>query len=624
MNHSEEIKAKIDIVELISQYLNLRPAGSNFRGVCPFHNEKTPSFMVSPEKQIWHCFGCGKGGDIFSFIMEMEGLDFVETLKMLAPRAGVVLDNRDFSENKSKNRLFEILELSLKYYNFILTNEKNKNENIDKIKKYLAQRGLNTEAINRWGIGYSLNNYDDLINFLKSKKYTDNEIFLSGMSAKSDRGKYFNRFRDRIMFPIKDANGRVLAFTARVNPDNQDKEKSFGKYINSPQTDLYDKSRVLFGLDKAKGFIKEKDAVIVVEGQMDVISVHEAGFKNVVASSGTALTVSQLNLIKRYTNNIILSFDQDLAGSGATDRGIAEALKMGLNLKVVVFNDKEVGKDPDEIIRENPTVFGSAIENSRHIIDYYLNKELKSLDLNNIDQKNKSVNKILTVINMLYNKVEQDFWIKEIGQKYSVNESFLREQLLKLGKNTNKINGFETEKKIDKNFVQVENLSSVNREDKLTELLMSLILRFPHNFDYLSNKLDLDQIPVKFRKFYEIMLIYYNQNNKKLDYNQFLDYIKGEQEFILDKQKAVSFFNKISLLADFYLYEHESDSQELNLSVKKEVLNIILDLKKIYYKNLIREKELSLSLAEKNNEKDKIESILEELKDLNDKFLHIN
>lgn len=225
---------------------------------------------------------------------------------------------------------------------------------------------------------------------------------------------------------------------------------------------------------------------------------------------------------------------------------------------------------------------------------------------------------------MLYNKVEQDFWLKKIGQKYSINEIFLREQLLKISNNANKNNNLKLNQKNDKKFVQTEGMDQSDRKNKLMELLLSLVLRFPHNFDYLSNKLDLDQIPVKFRKFYEIMLIYYNQNNKKLDYNQFLDYIKGEQEFILDKQKAVSFFNKISLLADFYLYEHESDSQELNLSVKKEVLNIILDLKKIYYKNLIREKELSLSLAEKNNEKDKIESILEELKDLNDKFLHIN
>lgn len=624
MNHSEEIKSRLDIVEIISQYLNLKAAGSNFRAICPFHNEKTPSFMVSPEKQIWHCFGCGKGGDIFSFIMEMEGLDFVEALKLLAPKAGVVLDKRSFSENKNKNRLFEILELSLKYYNFILTSEKSKNENIKKIREYLLARGLDLEALNRWGIGYSLDNYDDLINFLKTKKYTDQEIFLSGMSAKSERGKYFNRFRDRIMFPIKDASGRVIAFTARINPENQDKEKSFGKYINSPQTDLYDKSRVLFGLDKAKIAIKEKDAVIVVEGQMDVISAHEAGFKNVVASSGTALTTTQLNLIKRYTNNIILSFDQDLAGSGATDRGVAEALRMGLNLKVVIFEESEEGKDPDEIIRKNPDIFAKAIDNSTNIIDYYLSKELKVVNLDNITQKNKSVNKILTVVNMLFNKVEQDFWIKKISQKYSINEVFLREQLSKIAINTNKNKGFSPKLKNDKKFVQAKNINEESREEKIMELLLSLVLRFPHNFDYLSNKLDLEQIPAKFRKFYEVLLLYYNQNAKKLDYNQFLDYIKREKISLGKDQEVDVFLSKISLLADFYLSKNNDQDEDLDLKIKKEISNLVLEIKKIYYKNLIKEKENDLASAEKNKEKEKINSILEELKNLNDKLLSVN
>ncbi|HNV12776.1 MAG TPA: DNA primase [bacterium] len=619
MNHSEEIKAKLDIVDVISQYLNLKPAGSNFRAVCPFHNEKTPSFMVSPEKQIWHCFGCGKGGDIFSFLMEMEGLDFVETLKMLAPKAGVVLDNNDFSENKNKNRLLEILDLSAKYYNFILTNDKVKNESSKKIRDYLLNRGLKTEAINRWGIGYSLNSYDDLINFLKNKKYTDNEIFLSGMSVKSEKGGYYNRFRDRIMFPIKDVNGRVVAFTARINPDNQNGDKSFGKYINSPQTDLYDKSRLLFALNLAKTAIKEKDAVIVVEGQMDAISAHEAGFKNVVASSGTALTVSQLNLIKRYTSNVILSFDQDLAGSSATDRGVAEALKNGLNLKIVSFKEGERGKDPDEIIRNNPKIFEEAINNSKNIIDYYLTKEIKSIDLNNIDQKNKSVNKILTVVNMLYNKVEQDFWIKEICQKYSVNESFLREQLSKIDKKVNKNDTFETNKKNGKNFVQASNVVQKNREDKLTELLFALTLRFPQNFDYLSNKLDLDQIPLKYRKFYELLVMYGNKNKGKLDYNQFLAYIKDETN---SNNNLISLLNESWLLADFYLYGQ--DNNDLESKVKKELSNIVLEIKRLYYKDLIRQKESELIISEKNGQKDDILKILNELKELNDKLLKIN
>lgn len=619
MNHSEEIKAKLDIVDIISQYLNLKSAGSNFRAVCPFHNEKTPSFMVSPEKQIWHCFGCGKGGDLFSFIMEMEGLDFIETLKLLAPKAGVVLDNKDFSENKGKNRLFEILDLSLKYYNFVLTSEKNKSDNINKIREYLLNRGLDFEAINRWGIGYSPSSYDDLLNFLKSKKYSENEIFLSGMSVKSEKGHHYNRFRDRIMFPIKDVSGRTVAFTARVNPENHEGEKSFGKYINSPQTDLYDKSRLLFGLDRAKTSIKEKDAIILVEGQMDVITAHEACFRNVVASSGTALSVSQLNLIKRYTNNLILCFDQDLAGLGATDRGIAEALKMGLNLKIMVFED-ESGKDPDEIIRKNPETFEKAIDNSKNIIDYYLTKEIKSVDLKKVEQKNKSVNKILTVVNMLYNKVEQDFWIKEIGQKYSVNESFLREEITKINKKDNKNKVFVKDKKNDKRFVQSKPDIENSREDKLVELLLALIIRFPQNIDYLSNKLNSEYLPVKLRKFYDLLLFYYNKNEKKLDYNQFLIYIKSEPNW--NKQESISFFNKIALLADFYLYEQ--DEVDIENKINRELNAIILDIKRLYYKSLIKNKENELLLAEKNDRKDDILSIMNDIKRFNEELLRIN
>ncbi|PKM91284.1 DNA primase [Candidatus Falkowbacteria bacterium HGW-Falkowbacteria-1] len=615
MNHSEEIKAKLDIVDVVSGYLNLKAAGSNFRATCPFHNEKTPSFMVSPEKQIWHCFGCGKGGDIFSFVMEMEGLDFVETIKLLAPKAGVILDDKDFSQDKNKNRSLEILELSQKYYNFILTNEKNKNDNIIKIREYLLGRGLDLEAINRWGIGYSLNSFDDLSNFLKSKKFTENEIFLSGMSVKNEKGRHYNRFRDRIMFPIKDVSGRTLAFTARVNPFAENNDKSMGKYINSPQTTLYDKSRILFALDKAKMAIKEKGFVIIVEGQMDAITAHEAGFKNLVASSGTALTIAQLNLIKRYTNNLVLSFDQDLAGLAATDRGVAEALKMGLNLKIISFEG--IGaKDPDEIIRQNPEAFKRAVDNAKNIIDYYLTEESKNVDLSKPELKNKSVHKILTVINMLYNKVEQDFWLKELSQKYDVNEDSLREEILKIGKKDNKTNISASTKNKGKNFIQQEKADAKSRDDKLFELLLALIFRFPQIFDYVVNNLNLEYILEKYRKLYDLMLVYYNENNKKLDYNQFLAYISTKEDY-QDASFSI-FLNKIGLLADFYL--QEQDDSDLENKIKKEVTGIILEIKKLYYKNLVRNKKEELILLEKRNDKDEISGVMNDLKSLSEEL----
>lgn len=606
MNHADEIKSRLDIVDIISEYISLRPAGSNFRALCPFHNEKTPSFMVSPDKQIYHCFGCGKGGDLISFVMGMEGLDFVEALKSLAPRAGVIIDNQEFSDNSQKNRLLQILEFSRKYYNYILTSEKGDREKIKSIKKYLNARGLSEEAISNWQIGYSLDNYDDLLNFLKSKKFTDTEILSSGMSFKSEKGKHFNRFRDRVMFPINDINGRTVAFTARINPEIKD-NNSLGKYINSPQTEIYDKSRILFALDKARMPIKEKDVVILVEGQMDAISAHEAGFNNVCAVSGTALTVSQLNLIKRYTKNIILAFDQDSAGENATDRGISEALRMGFNLKIA---NLEKGKDPDDIIRENPDNFRKALESARDIMNYYLSKEFDGLDINNIRDKNLAVNKILTVINKLYNKVEQDFWLKELSQKSRVEEVFLREELQKIAQNASKSDNIKEDKIITKALDQD---GAISWEDKLLESLLSLLLKNNRYCEYVFNNLNPEFVTGKYQEFYNYWLIYYNKEGQ-IEYQGLLNYFK--QENLLPLEEALK---KIGLISDFY-WSDEDVSEE---KIKEEIIKSIIEIKKNFLRERIRIENDNLIKAEKNNDDKNIQDIMKNLKNYNQELQKI-
>lgn len=606
MNHADEIKSRLDIVDIISEYISLRPAGSNFRALCPFHNEKTPSFMVSPDKQIYHCFGCGKGGDLISFVMGMEGLDFVEALKSLAPRAGVIIDNQEFSDNSQKNRLLQILEFSRKYYNYILTSEKGDREKIKSIKKYLNARGLSEEAISNWQIGYSLDNYDDLLNFLKSKKFTDTEILSSGMSFKSEKGKHFNRFRDRVMFPINDINGRTVAFTARINPEIKD-NNSLGKYINSPQTEIYDKSRILFALDKARMPIKEKDVVILVEGQMDAISAHEAGFNNVCAVSGTALTVSQLNLIKRYTKNIILAFDQDSAGENATDRGVSEALRMGFNLKIA---NLESGKDPDDIIRENPDNFKKALESARDIMNYYLSKEFDGLDINNIRDKNLAVNKILTVINKLYNKVEQDFWLKELSQKSRVEEVFLREELQKIAQNASKSDNIKEDKIITKALDQD---GAISWEDKLLESLLSLLLKNNRYCEYVFNNLNPEFVTGKYQEFYNYWLIYYNKEGQ-IEYQGLLNYFK--QENLLPLEEALK---KIGLISDFY-WSDEDVSEE---KIKEEIIKSIIEIKKNFLRERIRIENDNLIKAEKNNDDKNIQDIMKNLKNYNQELQKI-
>ena len=605
MNHSEEIKAKLDIVDVIGGYLNLKAVGSNFRAVCPFHNEKTPSFMVSPEKQIWHCFGCGKGGDLITFVMEMEGLDFVETLKLLAPKAGVVLDNKDFSDNSQKNKILKIMELSRKYFNFILSSEKNNSESVRKIREYLVGRGLSKEAMERWQIGYSLDSYEDLIKFLRGKGFNDNEILLAGMSFKSEKGKYFNRFRDRIMFPINDVNGRTVAFTARINPNVKD-DKGLGKYINSPQTEIYDKSRILFGLDKAKIAVKDKDELILVEGQMDAISVYEAGFENVCAISGTALTIYQLNLIKRYTKNIVLAFDQDSAGANATDRGISEALKQGFNIKIAVLQN---GKDPDEIIKNNPDDFIKILEEAPNIMDYYLIKEFENVNLNNISQKNKAVTKILGVINKLNNKVEQDFWLKELSQKAKVDEVFLREELNNVRKTSETGRNLSSKTMIKNDIITNED----TWEDKLMENILSLMLKFSNCCEYVFNNLSSDYLSGKYQEFYNLSLIYYNKN-KEIKYKSLSGFLIKEKRLDL-----VELLNNIGLQSDFY-WSDEDFSED---SAKKELAKGILEIKKNYFKSLIDQCYKKMVLAEKDNNTKAITEIMEDLKKYNEELKKI-
>jgi len=613
MSHSDEIKAKLDVVDILGEYISLKAAGSNFRGLCPFHNEKTPSLMVSPDKQIWHCFGCGKGGDLISFVMGMEGLDFVEALKFLAPRAGVTIDDKNFSDNSQKNRLLQIMEFSRKYYHFVLKSAKANQEMMKKIKEYLAGRGLDEEAIDFWQIGYSLDSYDDLLNFLRSKGFRDDEILSAGVTFKSERGKHFNRFRDRIMFPINDISGNTIAFTARVNPFVLN-DKDMGKYINSPQGLIYDKSKILFALDKAKTAIREKDEIVLVEGQMDAISCHNAGFKNVVAVSGTALTTAQLALIKRYTKNIVLAFDQDSAGASATDRGVNEALKSDFKLKVASF---PMGKDPDEIIRENPEVFKKGLEEASDIMRYYIDREFKGVNMDDLNQKIKATQKVLEIIAKLYNKVEQDFWIKELLALTKVDEVFLREELNKIIKKEDKnVTRSSSYKKaggpnsLSNFFEQNENLSWV---DKLMENLLSLLLKFNDHFPYASNNLDPSFVSGRYLEFYNYSLIYYNKS-KKIDYPGLLSFLSEEQ-----REDLCEALKKIALISDFYTEQEEFSADK----AKEEIIKNILEIKRTFFKEAIKTENDKLMLAEKKSSENDITESLNKIKNLNDELKKI-
>ena len=424
-NHVEEIKNKLDIVDIVSSYINLQQASGNFRANCPFHNEKTPSFMVSREKQIWHCFGCDKGGDLISFVEEYEGIDFKEALKILAEKANVPLTGFSSAKKEDHSKLYEINKEAAKFFHNILEQD---TEASKKVLKYLDKRQVKKGSIINWQLGLSSESWDGLLRYLVTEGYGEEDIFKAGLIVKKkDNSGYVDRFRKRLMFPISDTQGRVVAFTSRtLTGIVYDEEEFGGKYINSPQTAIYDKSKTLYGWHLAKDVIRQKKYLIVVEGNMDVIASHQTSAKNSVAVSGTALTLDHIKLIKRYANNVILAFDGDAAGSRASFRSISLCWQEDMNVKILV---SPKGKDPADIIKSNPDEWLQFIKDSIPVMDYYFKRIFQAIDINRADHKKVAVQKLLPIIKYLKTEIEQVHYLKILADKLNVPFEILKKDL---------------------------------------------------------------------------------------------------------------------------------------------------------------------------------------------------
>lgn len=603
MNQTEEIKSKLDIVEVIREYIPVKAVGANFQAHCPFHNEKTPSFVISPEKQIWHCFGCGKGGDVLAFVMEKEGLGFMETLRLLAPKAGVTLHYENPENYTRRNRLLDILELAGKYYHHLLGESTGK-----EAQDYLSSRSLSPDTINDWQLGYSPDSWDNLYKFLKTRpltgvKYSDEEIFLAGLTVKKEAGRgYYDRFRDRIMFPIWDVNNNLIAFTARINPKKEKTEK-MGKYINSPQTAVYDKSRVLFALNKAKTAIRKEDLAIVVEGQMDAISCHQHGFNNVVASSGTALTTEQVGLIKRFTNNIALAFDMDAAGQMAADRGIREVLAQELNLKVIILPQ---GKDPDECLRQNPEDFRQAILNAKPMLEYYFEKISSDLDLEKLDNKIRVREQMFVMINLVSNQTEQGYWLKKVSEELGFSENDMRAEFTTW-------KGKQKSPVVKEPAAKVEAKEAPNsREEKLAEIFLALLLKFPELIGYALSSLEPENISTPAQsQFYNHLIIYYNKT-ASLNYSELRSYL---EELLTEQEKML---DKLILLGEKDFYSLDASQ------AKTELIKIISELKKYNYQREIKQLEKQIALAEKDSNPEELSRLMTTLKNLTEEIKNNN
>lgn len=420
----QEIKDRLDVVEVVKQYVALHPAGKNFKGVCPFHREKTPSFMVSPERQSWHCFGCSAGGDIFTFVMRYENIEFGEALRMLAERAGVELKRVSPQEYKQFGLLYDINGAAKEWYSENLSSEA-------RARKYLLERGLHDSTIKEFELGWAPLAHDGLTVALVKKGYDPNDIIRAGLALRTDRGLLVDRFRGRIMFPIHNHAGKVIGFTGRVLPEFERDE--IGKYVNSPETPIFGKSKILYGFFASKPFVREKGAAFMVEGQMDFLMSWQAGVKNVVATSGTALTEDHLRALRRLCDALVLRFDTDEAGYAALERAIDLAETQDFAVRVA-FDDAY--KDPAEAAQKDPAHLLQTIERAIPAPEFYFRRYLPEQKSGVHDFRDreylKRLRAVLGKLKGLASPVERATWVGELAARIGVREAVLLEEMEKI------------------------------------------------------------------------------------------------------------------------------------------------------------------------------------------------
>ncbi len=460
MGEIEEVKKRVDIVELISAYVQLRKAGRNFTANCPFHGEKTASFMVSSELQIFKCFGCGEGGDAFKFLMRMEGMEFGEALRFLAKKVGVQLtEYKPDRETLGRERLLAVNSLTSEFYNYLLTTH----DLGKKALAYLKSRGVGQEAMGVFKLGWAPDGWENLTSYLTKKKgYEIDELVSVGLVTRKSQGqRVFDRFRRRVMFPLKNHRGDVMGFSGRLLPGDPEEGKT-GKYVNTAETILYHKSEMLYGLDITRGEIKRLGVAVVVEGELDMISSWQAGVTNVVAIKGSALTVEQVKLLKRFCSELILALDSDAAGDMAARRGIASAEKEGLSVRVV-----ETGKykDPDEFARADPEGWKKAVEKAVVVYDFYIDSAISRHGVSSSIAKKKIGQELVPVLSGISDEIMKAHYVGRLAEALGVSEEVVWGEI-------NKVSGPLAQNSKEEQLPEATKISS--RRELLEEYLLAL------------------------------------------------------------------------------------------------------------------------------------------------------
>ena len=596
MDDIELVKQKINIVDLISEYLTLKKSGVNFKANCPFHNEKTPSFVVSPERQIFKCFGCNAGGDVFSFLMQKESMDFKEALELLAKKAGVVLKQ---TENKKdfKQRLFEVNLKAQEFFHYILTKHPLGKTALD----YLKSRGVSDASIEKFGLGYAPNSWESLIKVLIKRGFSSEEIISAGLAVPSKGvaklGGY-DRFRGRIIFPLIDGQDKIRGFSGRVLYNQEP------KYINTPQTPIFDKSSFLYGINLAKSDIRNLKEAVLVEGEMDVILSHQAGFKNVVACKGTAFTLGQIELLKKYTENLKLCFDMDLAGDSASRRGIEMAEKAGLNIKVV---ELVKGKDAAEVVYDDARFWGKAVSDAVPIYDYYLLSTAKRYDVRNPVDLKKIGQELIPVWAKISDDLQKEHYIQKLAAFLKTDEKIIRD-------------GIEKVRQISqKSFTQIlqqagkqDNIMGTKgRRELLEEYLIALLLHPPHDLVFVSSfPPETLFLKESFRQIYVLLFLH-------LDSISFKSKAFSINEFTKDLPKEL-----LSEVDRLYLTELDSRLSD-SKNWQKEFDGVVSELKKALIKASLEKLSFEIKNAQEFGKMEIVETLNKRFRDLSVKLKNL-
>ena len=586
----EEIRSSNDIVDVISKYVTLKRSGRNFFGLCPFHKEKSPSFAVSPDKQIFHCFGCGAGGNVIHFISKIEGLDFKDTLELLANRVNIELPTLDNLEDdktaRLKSKVYEINKIAAEFYHENLYKPTSKIA-----QEYIKKRKLDNRTLKAFLIGYA-GNFNELYLLLKQKGYTEEEMLASSLVKRTENGGYMDSFRKRLMFPIQDVRERVIAFGGRVLDDSKP------KYINSPENIVYSKGRNLFGLNVAKKHDTKK--IVIVEGYMDAISLYQRGITNVVASLGTAMTEAQGRLLRRYSEQVILGYDADGAGQAAILRGMEILQNLGCDIRVLQI---EGAKDPDEyVLKYGPERFQKCVDNAISLVEFKVKVLLKELNIENTNDKIKFLNEIAKILAKVTNQMEREIYVDKIAKEYKISKEAIYAEVNKLMYKDNQ-GSKKLEKKVVTMVPKEEKKNSVSEAVLKRENLVIYLLinEYSKCYEKIKNLITLDYIQDDTNK--QILKKMYEEFEKgNSNTSQLLDWFQDEKiishiteimagDFeITDVNKAIddliSIYEKEKLISrrNEILKKLESVSEAGSEEVKeleKELNDIILKLAKI-------------------------------------------